>query len=456
MTSHSARSSQSDAATASEGAGIRLATFIHIRWYAIIGQFGTLSVVRYGFGFAFDPLLPFLAVAASALLNVYLSLAFEKSRQLSPSGATSQLAFDLCQLAFLLYLTGGLENPFAVLILVPVTISASVLDRRSTYLLLALGIVLMTVLAIWHLPLPWGAEPRVVPGLYLAGLWVGMVFSLSFLALYAARVAAEARRRAEALTALRDALTRERHLSSVGALAAATAHQLGTPLGTITLAARELEDAVAEGSELAEDIALINAEAARCRTILAGLAESPWAVRDDLFDRLPVHILVAEAVHSLPEKGGVAVDYCVDEQSTEGPPPIAGRRPEILHGIANLVDNAVKFAASEVVVRLAWDETEIILSITDDGPGFDPEILSSLGEPYVTSKRAGPPSQVGGGSLGLGIFIAKTMLERMGAEVQFSNRRDGGARVTIRWLRKDFESALGPALEEQEQTGQSR
>lgn len=415
----------------SAGRAVRLQTLVLIRWVAVFGQALTILLVH--FGFEFDlPLVPSLwVVAASAVLNVILFVLYPASARLSNAGAAAFFAFDLVQLSLLLYLTGGLGNPFYVLILVPVTISATILSLRSTVMLGVLALSCATVLVFVHQPLPWSDEGLVLPEIYVFGDWVALVLGMAFLGIYAWRVAAEARRMSDALAATQAALAREQQLSALGALAAAAAHELGTPLGTIALVARELTRELPPDSPLGQDAALLLGQAHRCRDILARFARQPEAEEGgDAFAFPPLSAL-AEAAMAPHRRAGVRV--VLDVQPGAGH-PVVRRDPAIIHGLGNIIENAVDFARSRVDVAVSWNDHDIRIDVQDDGPGFNVDILSALGDPYTTSR-----SDAGG--MGLGVFIAKTLLERTGANLTFANRPGGGAGVAIHWPRAILERA---------------
>lgn len=425
-------------------ARVRLGTLVAIRWIAIAGQLATLCIVRFVLGFPLPLLAAGLAVAASAMLNLYLVSRFAATRKLSDREAAAQLGFDLLQLAFLLALTGGLTNPFSILILVPITISATVLSRRSTLMLLAGGLLLSMALALWHRPLPWhGGGELSLPETYLFGLWGGFAVAMVFLALYAERVSAEARRHALALAATKAALDREQKLAELGTLAAAAAHELGTPLGTITLAARELLKETPGDDPRREDVALISEQAGRCRHILERLSEQRIEEEEHPFFRQPLSALVAEAARPFERLSDVTIELRAEPRvPAAAREPVVRRQPEILHALNNFIENAVAFARSQVVITIDWAAQHIDITIRDDGPGFDPAVLRNLGEPYITGRRTqGDRGGVKGGEggLGLGVFIAKTLLERTGASVSFGNAREGGAVIRIHWPRERLE-----------------
>jgi len=335
------------------------------------------------------------------------------------------------QLAALLYLTGGLSNPFALLFLVPVTISATILSLQSTLCLGLLAVLAVTGLAYDHLPLPWEGGGLRMPDTYLAGTWVALVLGMAFIAIYASQVAAEARRMSDALGETRLALAREQQLSALGGLAAAAAHELGTPLSTIVLVSKELARDLPAGSPLAEDVALLRSEALRCRDILAQLSHKPTGQDPASFAPLPIAGLV-EAAAQPHHRQGIAVAI---RSIGDGVQPTLQWSLEIVHGLGNLIQNAVDFARSAVDIAISWDAKTIGVTICDDGPGIGVEMMSALGEPYTTSR----PDD---GGMGLGIFIAKTLLEHTAAQVAFANRPSGGCEVAITWRRALLPSAV--------------
>jgi two-component system sensor histidine kinase RegB len=411
---------------------VTLRTLILIRWIAIAGQLATVLMVHVGLGFAL-PLGPVVAaIGASVLLNVVAMAQRGGRLRLADRDAALYLAYDMLQLTLLLYLTGGLANPFAVLLLAPITVGAAILSRYSVVLLTALSLLCLTALALWSFPLPW--KPGTTferAALYDFGMWLSLSVSAMFIAAYVFRVAEEARRFADALAATQVALAREQRLGALGALAAAAAHELGTPLGTIAVVAKELLHDLPKDSPLAEDVQLLQSQVMRCRDILADLARKPEADGGDPFERLALTALIGEAgaPHRLPH-----VDFAVEPQAGgESEEPVLRRSPEILHGLGNFIQNAHQFAQRRVSVTAAWDERTVTVSVMDDGPGFPPNVLNRIGEPYISTRAER------GGHMGLGIFIAKTLLEKTGASVGFSNNRSGGARVIVRWDRSSLE-----------------
>jgi two-component system sensor histidine kinase RegB len=418
---------------------LRLRTLILIRWVALAGQAITLAVVHYGLGFALPIQLCMTVVAASAMVNTAMALRRPAQAWVGDRDGALYLGFDIGQLALLLFLTGGLQNPFALLILAPLTLAAAALSRRTTIGLCALALLAISVLAVWHLPLPWAEPGLSLPTTYLVGLFVSIVVAVSLISLYTWHVAHSARRMADALAATQLALAREQRLSAVGALAAAAAHELGSPLATIAVVARELDRELPADSPQREDAALLLSQSDRCARILAGLLHQPEADGGAPYERLAVSALVeAAAAPYLRENPAVA--FAFDKRALDrSPEPEVGRAPEVLQGLGAIIQNAAQFAAHRVEILTEWDQGGVQVTVADDGSGFDPTILGQLGEPYLSSRA-------GGGHMGLGVFIACTLLERTGASLGFENRPGigpggrvaaaaGGAAVAIRWNR---------------------
>ncbi len=408
---------------------MQVRTLIRIRWAAITGQLATLAVVGFGLGFPI-PWWPVLAaVLATAFLNLGVSWLYRARDRLDGASAFWNLAFDLVQISVLLFLTGGLANPFAIWLLVPVTISATLLSARATALLVAMAIGLLTFLWQKALPLPWERGGIQLPDTYRLGVFMAIALGMIFLAAYAWAISAEARRRQAALIATQAALEREGRMGALGSLAAAAAHELGGPLGTMTLIARELEEALGQDAIYGADVQLLAQEVKRARDILTGIAERAEA--EDPFPELPLPALLREVVEPF-EPTRTPVDFFVPWEPRGG--PVVRRSPELLHGLGNLVSNALRHASRRVIIESGESPHELWVAVADDGPGFPEELLPRLGEPFLG------PSFSGSGSTGLGIFIATTLLERTGAKLVFSNRPEGGARVEILWKRTDIEA----------------
>src|SRR3954467_6443135 len=412
---------------------VRLDTILRLRWLAVLGQLAAIFVVVQGLDFDL-PIMPCLAIVGlSALLNLALQVAFDPMRRLEPVYAAALLALNIAELAGLLYFTGGLQNPFSFLFLAPVLISATALPLRLTIALGLLAVACASVLGFFHMPLPWESEePLELPPIYLFGVWLSIVLAIGVTSLYAFQVTEEARKLSDALAATELVLTREQHLTQLDGLAAAAAHELGTPLATIFLISRELEKTVQEPN-FAADLKTLREQTQRCRDILSKITQ--LSSTGAPFDRMKLSELIEEVVAPHRDFG---VDIKVRIAVAIVAEPVGSRNPAILYGVGNIVENAVDFARTTVEVNAWWNKDTIELVISDDGPGIPPDILNRIGEPYLSRRR----SQDEGGGLGLGVFIARTLLERTGAKVSFTNRTfpDHGAVVQITWPRERFEA----------------
>lgn len=412
---------------------VRLRTLILLRWLAIAGQTATVLYVASVLKLAL-PLSPALwAIAVSAWVNIFLMVARPSQGLANEFEAFLQLTYDVVQLAFLLALTGGASNPFTLLFIAPVAVAAAALRPTYTLALAALASLSVLALSIWRLPVPWyEGQALALPPLYEIGLSSAVLIGLVFTAVYAWRVAAEEERLNEALREAQSVLAREQRVSALGGLAAAAAHELGTPLATIHLVAKEMARSLPADSPLAEDAALLVSQSERCRAILKQLSTKP-ETGDAIMTQTPLGALLDEAA---APHGGLGADIVISLRG-DGAAPAIKRLPEILHGLGNIVENAVGFARSTVEIDGRWDDKNIVVTIRDDGPGFPPDVLSRLGEPYVSERGPGDH----GGGLGLGFFIASTLLERTGATVAFRNRTppNSGAVVRVTWPRAAVE-----------------
>jgi len=410
---------------------LRLTTIIRIRWLAIICQTLTLLFVALYLGFPLSLAPCLLLIAASSAFNIFLTLHYSLNHRMTPVSTTLILAVDILLLSGLLYYTGGLQNPFSILLIAPAGLGAASLDRRSILLLNLLVIAVATFLVLVHEPLPWYPGSALeMPPLIMNGIWVAIVASLIFTSVYSYRVAEEARQLADALTATELILQQEQHLSALDGLAAAAAHELGTPLSTIQIVAKELQHQLAAQPAFEDDINLLVSQTQRCRDIMQRLT-SLSIEGGGLMSKLPLAALIEEVAAPHRDFG---VDIETRRGQSAGPDPVIERNPAILYGLGNLVENAVDFARHKVFIDYRWTDRQIFINVVDDGKGFPPQILDRIGEPYTTGREQDRQ----GGGLGLGLFIAKTLLERSGAHVWFRNNPDKalGAEVQIMWLRE--------------------
>src|SRR6478609_1660528 len=395
---------------------IRLDTILRLRWLAVLGQLAAIFIVAQGLEFNVEIVPCVSIIALSAALNLALQTVSNPLQRLEPMQAAGLLALNIVELAGLLFFTGGLQNPFSFLFLAPVLISATALPARFTFGLGVLAVACASVLFFFHLPLPWDSDdPLVLPPIYLVGVWLSIALAIGVTSLYSFQVTEEARKLADALAATELVLTREQHLTQLDGLAAAAAHELGTPLATIFLISRELEKTVKEPN-FAADLKTLREQTQRCRDILSKITQ--LSSTGAPFDRMKLSTLIEETV--APHRDfGVAIKVRLAVAATRE--PIGARNPAILYGVGNILENAVDFAHQAVEVNAWWNTETVEIIISDDGPGIAPDMLKRIGEPYV-SRRPGT-DQSGHRGLGLGVFIARTLLERTGAKVSFSNRQ---------------------------------
>jgi two-component system, sensor histidine kinase RegB len=428
---------------------VSLRMLVFIRWVAIGGQAAAVVFAHVILGYPLPVVWVSAVIATSAALNIATALSRRAMTRLGDREAALYLGYDMTQLGLLLYLTGGLQNPFAILMLAPVTVAATVLSFGSVIVLSALTVLAISLLAMFHLPLPW-YEPSPEPGLlYTLGVWTALVSSALFVAFYVWSVAEEVRRMRSAFAATQLALAREQRVSAVGGLAAAAAHQLGSPLATIAVIAKELVRDLPPGSPHAEDAHLLLSQSERCRTILADLAQHRDG-ESETPQRLPFSALVDVAgepyrVASI-DRGVTVIQTNAAGRDAGGEPiaePLVAQSPELMHGLGNLIQNATQFAAREAAITVSWSEDSYAIDIVDDGPGFPPQVLPRIGEPYLSGRGFETQSH-----MGLGIFIAQTLLERTGARLSFANLPEGGAQVVVEWRRAAREgSEARPGME---------
>ncbi len=417
---------ETDAAT--EGV-VTARSLITLRWINISGQFIAILYCYY----FIQGNIPFGACMATACAGLVLNIAANLHRRvrsrLYTHEAALYFAFDILQLSLLLFLTGGMDNPFAIFLITPVAMAASMLRFWAVAGLAALTLFCLILNAIWHLPLPWSFNNVMfLPKQYGWVVCFALSLSALFIATYSWSVAREGRRMRRALNATQAELAGANQMTAMGAMAAAVAHELGTPLATISLVSKELLREVPKDSEIREDVELLVSQAERCRQVLADFSRKPATEGGDPYRVLPLLALVEEA-------GGphCLIGIALNVTSTPSPDGalMVRRRPELIHGLGNFIQNAFQFARKEVLVNVAWDAEKVSIIIEDDGPGFSAGLLTKIGEPYISTRDS-----AGAGHMGLGIFIAKTLLERTGARLNFTNRREGGARITMTWPRR--------------------
>lgn len=442
------------------GDWVRLRTMTYVRVLALAGQSAALLGAHFYFGLQFNATLVWLVMGAAALSVLLSVVLFPQTKRLTDTEAMLTFLFDIAQLVCLLYLTGGITNPFSLLILAPVAVSAMALKPRSTLLLALIAVALVTLIALTYQPLRFqDGTVHTVPPIFAFGFWAAIVIGIVFQAFYAHRVAAEANSMADALLAVQMALSREQKLTDLGGVVAATAHELGTPLATIKLISSELSSALRDQPDLAEDARILVEQTDRCRDILRSMGR---AGKDDThLRRAPLEAVLTEAAEPHLDRGKQVHFRLNAGRNGMVEQPIILRRPEIIHGLRNLIQNAVDFARESVWVQAEWTDQRLTIRIIDDGQGFSTQVLGNIGEPFIRQRRAPArtrtrPAYEG---MGLGLFIAKTLLERSGARLDFDNNDgslpglpDGpnatGARITLVWplsrISVDPQAALAP------------
>ncbi|RVN32243.1 ActS/PrrB/RegB family redox-sensitive histidine kinase [Sinorhizobium meliloti] len=416
---------------------LRLQTLVRLRWLAVGGQ--SLAVIVTALWLQFPlPVVPCsVLIACLALLNVFLTLRFPPTQRLTPPAAFTLLGIDLAQLTALLFITGGLANPFAPLLCVPVIISSASQPKPQSIVLAGLAVLSVTALAFSPFPLPWyPGTLLLMPRVLTAGIWFAIVSMTAFAAFYTYRVSLEASELSEALTATELVLQREKHLSQLDGLAAAAAHELGTPLATISVVAKEMERELGDDPRFGEDVHLLRSQSERCRDILRRLTTLS-SESEEHMRLLPLSSLIEEVMAPHREFG---IEIELKEQGDRASEPVGIRNAGILYGLGNLLENAVDYARKKVTVTTEHTAERVRVTIEDDGDGFSPDILARIGEPYVTRRQKDDSA----GGLGLGLFIAKTLLERSGARLRFENggSKHPGARVSVEWPRVLMDTKL--------------
>lgn len=406
---------------------LRRYTLVLLRWAAVAGQALTLLIVSFALKFDYPVLACSSIVGITALVNIIVTLTLPLDRRVSDTEAAMQLGFDIWQLAALLWFTGGMINPFAILFLAPIVTSATTLSRRVLFSLCAFTLVLSFGLLLSYQPLPWSpAGSFELPFTFRLGVWIAIAVGAAFTSLYAWRATKESRKMSAALAATESMLAHEQKLSALGGLAAAAAHELGTPLATIQVIAKEMSRELPEDSPLGEDARLMLSQTQRCRGILEQLSLRGDA-GDVIHDVLSVEALLEEAAEPFIERHK---DISIRTSGT-GDELELRRQPELIYGLKNYIENAVGFARSRVELTAHWTDQQLIITIDDDGRGFDAAVKNKLGQPYVTRRKK--ESEAGG--LGLGVFIASTLIERTNGRVKFLQSPAGGARVSLTWPR---------------------
>jgi len=409
-------------------------TLVILRWIAIVGQFFTISIVYFFLSFELPFFYCSVIILVGVLSNIYLQFKV-KENQLNNFSSTIYLLYDLVQLATLLYLTGGITNPFTILLIIPAIVSSTFLTLRSTLNLSFTTIIVLVVLTLYHLPLPYSGDLHFhVPNYYLYAIPIAVITGLIFLTYFGARFGIESRKRTEALNKLELILAKEHELESIGVQAAAAAHSLGTPLSTITVVAKELEKEIGNNSKYSKDINLLLTQTKRCGDILKKLSQDTLA-EDNFLDDIKLDELLNEIARSFREISNKKLSVIVEKNEIN---PRIERTLEITYGLRNFIGNAVKYSKSLVEISLESNSKITTVKVCDDGPGFPSDIKDILGEPYIRSEDNKISSKSG---LGLGTFIGKTLLERMKANIIFDKcPKTNGAMVIIQWQTNSLRS----------------
>ncbi len=400
-------------------------TLVNLRWIAIIGQLITINVVFFYLEFEFPIIISHVVIFFGLISNLFLQFKF-KSVQVNEIRALTLLIYDLFQLTVLLYLTGGISNPFIILLIIPTVVSSTFLSKGTTIILGILTLCFLFLLNIFHYPLPGIHENSFTfPKFYLVGLFLAIMIGLIFLSYFGIRFAGEVKKRSSAFNKLQQVIAKEYELENLGGQAAAAAHSLGTPLSTIMVVAKELKNEIGETSKHAKDLDLLISQTRRCGEILKKISQKE-IIEDKFMSAVKIEDLLSEILRSFIETS----DKDIKLNSAKNKNQInITRSPEMIYGLRNFIGNAVKFSNKKVEVQISSDESKINIIIADDGPGFPEDIIDVLGQPYIKSKEFKSNS-----GLGVGTFLGKTLLERSGAKLTFSSSiKYGGAVVQISW-----------------------
>ena len=416
-----------------QGLRITLETLINIRWIAIVGQFFTVSVVEYFLKFEFPYFGTLTLIFLSALVNVYLEINKSKFLTINNFYATLSIFYDLVQLILLLFMTGGLSNPFSILIIVPTTISVTYLSRGSSQFIVTCSIIFSTVIAFYHMPLPYPVnESLVLPKYYNIGLWLSLGIGIIFLGNYAYQLGRDNRVRSTALSRLEEELTKEKVVNSVGGMAAAAVHELATPLATISLVSKELQKQLKDNSNIKEDINLLIEQSERCSSILKDIAQRKQ--KDEFIENISPKELINEIVFSLNNISNKEINV---ENLNLNQRMKMTKKTEISYALRNFIENSIKFAKNKINIEIDQNKKRTAITISDDGDGFNKDIIANLGQPYLHSDNIKKNKK----GMGLGVFISKSLLERCSVQVTFRNNKSlPGASVKIVWNNSQLEN----------------
>ncbi len=407
-------------------------TLVILRWIAIIGQLVTINIVYFILNFNFPFIYCCVVIFFGIFSNIFLQFKIKKN-VLSNLNSTLYLTYDLVQLSILIFLTGGITNPFVILLIIPAVVSSTFLSLRSTVNLSFITIIFLALLTLYYYPLPSSGELHFhAPQYYLYGVPISITIGLIFLSYFGARFGLENRKRTDALNKMELILAKEHELKIIGVQAAAAAHSLSTPLSTIKLVAKELEKEMGDNKKYAKDIKLLTSQSTRCGEILKKLSMAP-VKKDDFFENVRLEDLLHEIVNSFKE---ISDKNFIVKSIENKNDPIVKRKAELTYGLRNFIGNASKFSSSLIEIEIYSNKDITQIKICDDGPGYPDDIINFLGEPYIHSKNKIIDSKSG---MGLGVFIGKTLLERLKANVYFGKcPNNKGAMVTINWETKNL------------------
>ena len=407
-------------------------TLTNLRWIALIGQFSAINIVYFYLDLEIPIIACFSVIILGILTNICLQFKF-KSTQLKDLYAALFLLYDLVQLTSLLYLTGGISNPFSILIIIPTIVSSTFLSMGTTIILGAFTLISLFLLTIFHYPLPGIHDSSITfPKLFLIGYFIAITIGLVFLSYFGIKFSGESKRRSDAIKKLQQVIAKEYELESLGGQAAAAAHSLGTPLATINVVASELKKEIGNNSNYSKDIELLVSQTKRCGEILKKISKKQ--IKDDeFFIKTTFENLLDEIIDNFQETSSKQIVLEEDQDHNKFK---IQRTPELIYGLRNFIGNAVKFCRNIVEIKIYSNDTDLSIVINDDGPGFPEDIFAIIGEPYIRSKSQEISSNSG---TGLGTFLGKTLLERKLATLSFSkDKKLGGASVNIKWKIKDL------------------
>ena len=407
-------------------------TLTILRYIAIFGQFFAINFVFFYLKLEFPIIESYIIVFLGLATNLFLQFKI-RVNQLKDTYASFFLLYDLIQLSALLYLTGGILNPFSFLLIIPTIVSSTFLSMGTTIILGVITSFMLFLLGHFYIPLP-GMDETIfyVPNFYKFGLLTSILIGLIFLSYFGIRFSGETKKRSEALNKLQEVIAKEYELESLGGQAAAAAHSLGTPLATISVVAKELKKEIGNNKEISKDVDLLISQTKRCSEILKQISKKQIK-EDNFLSSIRMEDLLEEIINSFRETASKQIDLFTDEDQNK---INIQRTPEIIYGLRNFIGNAIKFSKSKVQINLKSNDKIIEIKIYDDGPGIPEDIINKIGEPYIKSKSKELSSNSG---LGLGTFLGKTLLERQGAILKFKRKSKlGGAQVTLSWIPSNF------------------